>query len=184
MKHSFEKAMPYPQHLRVLLVSSFWRRVRWWQVLVVLALLGQFLAPIFVILQIWPFGPIGRFIYWLGASICPIAWDTPSFLGRPMIVCPLCYGALVALATLMFSYPRPRRAWLAWFALSPYLRLAVAALLIAPWLCAYVLIKAGAWSLPWGIMFADGLLGGIGTALVGYQLMELSLPRAARGELP
>jgi hypothetical protein len=162
-----------------------WRRVRWWQALAVLALLGQFLAPLFVVIGVWPFGPIGRFIYWLGAAVCPVAWDTPAFLGQPMIVCPLCYGALMALTALTFSYPRPRRAWAAWFALPPYPRLALAGLLIAPWLCAYVFIHAGLWALPWPMMFVYGLLGGTGTALVGYQLLELSQPHDQRaGRLP
>lgn len=167
---------------RVVPFARRWRRVRWWQALYVLALLGQFLAPLFVIVNVFPFGPIGRFIYWLGMVICPIAWDTPTFLGQPMIVCPLCYGALVALTTLTFSYPRPRRAWAAWFALPAYPRLALAGLLFVPWLSAYIFIHAGLWVLPWPVMFVYGLLGGTGTALVGYQMLELAVPRAQRGE--
>jgi hypothetical protein len=160
------------------------RRVRWWQVLFVLALLGQFLAPLFVILGIWPFVPIGHFIYWLGAAICPIAGDTPTFLGRAMIVCPLCYGALVALTITTFSYPRPQPLWQHWFGLPAMARLAICAALITPWLSAYVLIKIGMWQIGYGAMFGLGLLGGLGTALIGYQLMELALPRGQRGRLP
>ena len=160
------------------------RRVRWWQVLFVLALLGQFLAPVFVQVTLWPFAPIGRFIYWLGASICPIAWDTPRFLGQPMIVCPLCYGALIALTTLTFSYPRPRPIWAGWFAIPPFLRLLICAELIAPWLCAYIFIKAGTWHMDWATMLGLGFMGGVGTALIGMQCLELALPRTQRGRLP
>lgn len=160
------------------------RRVRWWQALFVLALLGQFLAPLFVRLAIWPFLPIGRFIYWLGMAICPIAWDTPSFLGLPMIVCPLCYGALVTLTAITFSYPRPRKVWRRWFEIPALLRLTIGAELIVPWLCGYIFIKASLWQMDYAAMFGLGLVGGLGTALVGYECVQLSRPVLLRGKVP
>jgi hypothetical protein len=169
---------------RIAHASSLWRpgrsgasgaRIRWWQALIVLALLGQFLGPLFEAMRIWPFGPIGAGITWLGNSICPVAWDTPSIFGHPMIVCPLCYGALVAIAAVVFAYPRPARLWSRWGALPALARYLVIGALVLPWLSGYVAVKATRWPLSWGGMLALGLIGGLGVALLGAQFLELNI---------
>lgn len=156
------------------------RRVRWWQVLFVLALLGQFLAPLFTIIHVWPFGPIAVFIYWLGATVCPIANDAPTFLGLPMVVCPLCYGALAALTTVTFAHPRPGRLWTAWARVPALARYGLILALIVPWLSAYVALKAAVLALPDAGMFALGLLGGTGTALLAFAALDLAAPAGER----
>ncbi len=147
----------------------------WWQALIVLALLGQFLGPLFLAIRIWPFGPIGVGITWLGNAICPIARDTPSLFGHPMIVCPLCYGALISVAAVVFTYPRPARLWSLWLALPALLRYLLIMALVLPWLSGYVAVKAALWPLSWGSMLALGLLGGLGVALLGTQFWELNI---------
>lgn len=178
-----QKEIELPRPFTSLRLPTFqqFREIRWWQVLFGLALLGQFLAPLFLVIHIWPFKPIAEFIYWLGSTICPIAWDTPSVFGHPMIVCPLCYGALIAVTTLTFSYPRPEGPWRWWQAIAPLARLGIITLSLVPWLASYVMIKAGAWNLSWGAMLVFGMIGGVGTALLGFQMMELADDPAKRG---
>jgi hypothetical protein len=157
------------------------RAIRWWQVLLVLALLGQFLGPLFVSARVWPFAPIGRLIYWLGAAICPDSAGAPIFLGRPMIVCLLCSGALIAVTAVTFSYPRPPGMWRAWRSIPSLAHFAVIAALIAPWLWGYIEMTARLAMLSQPAMFALGLVGGLGVALLVVQMRDLSAPVRLEG---
>jgi hypothetical protein len=153
-------------------------RCHWWQALFVLALLGQFLGPLFLAIHIWPFGPIGAGITWLGNTLCPVAWDTPSIFGHPMIVCPLCYGALVSVSATVFTYPRPAWFWNQWQTLPALARYLIIGVLVLPWLSGYVAVKAALWPLSWGGMLVLGLIGGMGVALLGAQFLELNTSAA------
>lgn len=142
--------------------------LRWRLFILFFPLAGPFLAPLFTRIGIWPFGMIAKFVYSLGDTLCPLP-QRALFIGiYSTAVCPLCYGALLGLASILLSFPfRPalRQAWekIVW-----PLQLGLITCALLPWLSDYVMNKAGWVFTPLWAMYLLGLPGGLAVGLLAY----------------
>ena len=145
----------------------------WWHFLLLLALIGPVLAPLFRAIGIAPFTSVADFIYHIGEFVDPLPTTAIPLFGYPMAISPLCYSALIAITACALSYPAPKRFWALWRETSWYLQLGAILLLVIPWLICFRLQPAGnlpAWQL---LMLPVGLVGGVGVALLAQVLAEL-----------
>ncbi|GAC1384956.1 MAG: hypothetical protein NVS4B7_13830 [Ktedonobacteraceae bacterium] len=146
-------------------------RLRWRLFILFFPLAGPFLAPLFTYIGIWPFGMIAQFVYFLGEIFCPLPDRAVLIAGYSTAVCPLCYGALLGLTSILLSFPfRPtiRHLWenIAW-----PLRLLLITAALVPWLSDYVLNKV-AWTFtPLWAMYLLGIPAGLAVGLLAYFVM-------------
>lgn len=151
---------------------------RWWHVLLLLALLGPILAPLFRSIGTQPFAGVANVIYWLGDLVCPLPAADITLFGQPMAACPLCYSALIAITAIALSYPLPARFWASWHRISWPMQLGAMLLLIAPWLALYTIFQHNQPAYFQTMMLLIGLVGGTGVALLGEMLAGLvTLPK-------
>lgn len=151
----------------------------WWHFLLLLALIGPVLAPLFRAIGTAPFTSVANFIYHVGTFVSPLPNTAIPLFGYPMAVSPLCYSALIAITACALSYPAPTHLWVLWRETSWYLQLSAILLLLLPWLACFRLQPAdnlSAWQL---LMLPVGLVGGGGVALLVQVLAELLSPASA-----
>lgn len=143
-------------------------RLRWRLFMLFFPLAGPFLAPLFAHIGIWPFDMIASFVYFLGDTLCPLPQRAALLAGYSTAVCPLCYGALLGLTTILLSFPfRPKmRQW--WEHIPWLLQLILIASALIPWLSDYVLNKTGWTFTPLWAMYLLGIPGGLAVGLLTY----------------
>ena len=146
-------------------------RIGWRLFILFFPLAGPFLAPLFTRIGIWPFNMIASFVYFLGNTICPLPQRALMIGIYSTAVCPLCYGALLGLATILLSFPYRPKLRQHWESLPWLLRSGLITCALIPWLGDYVVNKTGWVFTPLWEMYLLGLPGGFAVGLLAYFVM-------------
>ena len=143
-------------------------RLRWRLLALFFPVAGPFLAPLFTYIGLWPFGMIAQFVYFLGNTLCPLPQRAALIAGYSTAVCPLCYGALLGLSTILLSFPFRPTVRQRWERIPWPLQLILITSALIPWLSDYVLNKTGWAFTPLWAMYLLGIPGGLAVGLLTY----------------
>lgn len=147
-------------------------RLRWRLLVLFFPVAGPFLAPLFTYIGFWPFGMIAQFVYFLGDTLCPLPQRAALIAGYSTAVCPLCYGALLGLSTILLSFPLRPMVRQRWERIPWPLQLILITSALIPWLSDYVLNKTGWAFTPLWAMYLLGIPGGLAVGLLTYVALD------------
>ena len=147
---------------------------RWWPADVVLGFMlsGLLVGPLFTQLGGPLFGPIGRFVYALGAWICPEpAQNFIQVAGYAEVVCLRCMAALggLLIVRMLFARPVSLNRW--WHRLTWPQRALVAAPVLAVWQLDIYAIWNGWWASPAWVQTLGGVFLGLAIGFLVYPLL-------------